>query len=115
MMTRRCFGDRRHDTRKPTPQPAVPGLPLLAAALLATLAITFAGTHALGRDALEPTVAMVLFALAAAAVGAAWLRRGGTPTWSDAAGILTFIGVAVTMMIEPDQMVRLMAPSAPPE
>jgi hypothetical protein len=114
MMTRRHFG-RRPDPRGPDGQAAVPGLSLLAAALLATLAITIAITHAMGRDALEPAVAMVLFALAAAAVGAAWLRRGGTPAWSDAAGVLTFIGVAVTMMIEPDQMVRLMAPSGPPE
>jgi hypothetical protein len=27
--------------------------------------------------------------------------------WFDIAGILTFVGVAVSVLIEPDQMVRL--------
>jgi hypothetical protein len=36
-------------------------------------------------------------------------------SWRDAAGVLTIIGVGVTLLIEPDQMVRLVTLSDQPE
>ena len=36
-------------------------------------------------------------------------------TWFDVAGVLTFIGVGITILIEPDQMVRLVTLSDQPE
>ena len=35
--------------------------------------------------------------------------------WLDLAGGLTFIGIVVSVLIEPDQMVRLLALSDQPE
>src|SRR5712671_5993889 len=75
-------------------------------ALTATLGLRLA----LPTDALAPVIATLLFALAAAAAGLAFLcRRNQIRTaWLDIAGSLTFVGVAVSILIEPDQMVRLL-------
>jgi hypothetical protein len=35
--------------------------------------------------------------------------------WLDLAGSLTFIGVVISVLIEPDQMVSLFTPSDQPE
>lgn len=60
-------------------------------------------------DALTPALATVLFTLGAAAAGVALLcrRNAARAMWFDIAGVLTFVGVAVSILIEPDQMVRL--------
>ena len=62
-------------------------------------------------------IATLLFALGAAAAGFALLcRRDRARTlWFDIAGALTFVGVAVSILIEPDQMVRLCALSDQPD
>jgi hypothetical protein len=35
--------------------------------------------------------------------------------WFDIAGLLTFVGVAVSVLIEPDQMIRLIILSDQPD
>ena len=70
----------------------------------------------LPTDALAPAIATLLFALAAATAGIALLcrRNQARRAWLDIAGLLTFVGVAVSILIEPDQMVRLVASSDQP-
>jgi hypothetical protein len=58
-----------------------------------------------------------VFTLGAMTAGLALLcRRNQARTlWFDIAGILTFVGVAVSILIEPDQMVRLVTLSDQPD
>ena len=58
---------------------------------------------------MAPAIATLLFVLGAATAAFALLcRRNQARTmWLDIAGLLTFVGVAVSILIEPDQMVRL--------
>jgi hypothetical protein len=86
---------------------------ILLMALLAGLGM---GT-VLPTDALAPAVATLLFTLGAAAAGFALLcRRDQTRMICfDIAGVLTYVGVAVSILIEPDQMVRLFILSEQPD
>ena len=86
---------------------------ILLAALFATLAIR----NLVPADALAPAIVTLLFAAGAATAGAAWLCRAGRfrVMWLDLAGSLTFIGVVISALIEPDQMVRLFTLSDQPE
>ena len=52
--------------------------------------------------------------------GDGWSRaalpaQGARAMWFDIAGILTFVGVAFSILIEPDQMVRLFMLSDQPD
>jgi hypothetical protein len=86
-----------------------------AAGLLAMLAVTLALHGLVPVDALTPVVATLMFALAAGAavVGVVLRDRLTRMMWFDAAGIFTFAGAAVSIMIEPDQLVRLVPVSNP--
>ena len=100
----RTAADRRHSA-----SPAVRGPGSLALVLVLTLAGALAFRDKLALDALAPVVATVLFTLAAISAGVALLLghgrlRGGL---LDIAGTLTFAGVALSLLIEPEQMVRL--------
>lgn len=90
---------------------ANPALRLLTLGLLLALAAGLGLRTWLPADALAPAAATLIFALAAAtACAALLLRRAGRPTaWLDVAGVLTLVGVAVTTLIEPEQMIRLVA------
>ncbi|MCG6204941.1 hypothetical protein LPW26_09850 [Rhodopseudomonas sp. HC1] len=82
-------------------------------ALAALLGLTLALRTQVAPEALTPAVVTVLFAVAAviAIAGLAlYGRRNGFP-WLDAAGLLVCAGVAVSILIDPDQLVRLVAPS----
>jgi hypothetical protein len=86
------------------------------ALLIAGAAWLFA-ERSLGNDAILPIVATLLFVLAAVATTVAWWREtgaGGEVTYWDVAGGLTFIGIGAAALIDPDQMLRLIA-SAPAE
>jgi len=74
-------------------------------------------SHVLPIDALTPALATVLFTLGAATAGFALLcrRNQARALWFDIAGVLTFVGVAVSILIEPDQMVRLFILSDQPD
>jgi hypothetical protein len=105
-----AFTDRSQVVRKHDRGAAYRITGLFAATLAGALTATLGLRLALPTDALAPVIATLLFALAAAAAGLAFLcRRNQIRTaWLDIAGSLTFVGVAVSILIEPDQMVRLL-------
>jgi hypothetical protein len=111
-----AFLDRSHIVSADRAPPA-PGKELLAGILLTTLIGTLAIRNLVPEDALAPAIVTLLFAAGAAAAGAAWLCRAGRLRimWFDLAGSLTFIGVVISVLIEPDQMVRLFTLSDQPE
>jgi len=82
-------------------------------ALIATLG----NRKVVPADALAPAIVTLLFAVGAVAAGFALLCRRDRfrIMWLDLAGGLTFIGVVLSVLIEPDQMVRLFALSDQPE
>jgi uncharacterized membrane protein HdeD (DUF308 family) len=90
---------------------------LFAGILLGALIATLGMRNVMPTDALAPAVATLLFTLGAATAGFAVLcRRNQARTmWLDIAGVLTFVGVAVSILIEPDQMVRLFTLSDQPD
>ena len=87
-----------------------------AGILLGVLIATLGLRGILPTDALAPAIATLLFAFAAATAGIALLRarNQARTAWLDIAGSLTFVGVAVSILIEPDQMVRLLTATEQP-
>ena len=82
---------------------------LLVGMLLGTLISTIALRNLLSADALAPAIATLLFVVGAATAGLALLLRDRTRTvWLNIAGLLTFVGIAVSILIDPDQLVRLL-------
>ena len=90
---------------------------LFAGALFAALIATLGLRSILPVDALAPAIATLLLAVAAATAGLALLcrRHQARSLWLDIAGVLTFVGIAVSILIEPDQMVRLFTLANQPE
>ena len=90
---------------------------LLVGILLGTLISTIALRNLLPIDALAPAIATLLFVVGAATAGFALLllRDPARTVWLDIAGLLTFVGIAVSILIEPDQMVRLLHSSNQPD
>ena len=99
------------DTRSASSSDVVP---LLALILMAVVALAIGLRAVLSLDALAPVVATLLFMMAAATASVAIFWRK-TSRYLDLAGILTFLGVLVSIMIESDQMTRLMSLSEYPE
>ena len=89
---------------------------LLAAMLLGALITTLGLRTFLPTDALAPAIATLLFALGATLAGfALFLQRNqARTTWLNVAGLLTFVGIGVSILIDPDQLVRLLTPSNQP-
>jgi hypothetical protein len=82
---------------------------LLIGMLLGTLISTIALRNLLPIDALAPVMATLLFVVGAATAGVALLLRDPARTvWLNVAGLLTLIGIAVSILIDPDQIVRLL-------
>ena len=86
---------------------------ILLSVLIAALAIR----NLVPADALAPAIVTLMFVVGAAAAGAAWLCRARRfrIMWLDLAGSMTFIGIVISVLIEPDQMVRLFTLSDQPE
>jgi hypothetical protein len=112
-----AFTDRSQSARQYAPSRSGRAKELFAAAMLLALTTALGLRTVLSLDALAPAVATLLFGLAAATAGSALLCRGDRArvTWFDIAGVLTFVGVAITILIEPDQMVRLVTFSDQPD
>ncbi|MGM4903528.1 hypothetical protein AB8B21_31905 [Tardiphaga sp. 866_E4_N2_1] len=112
-----AFTDRNSIGRNYAPPAPHRVKELFAATLLLALTAALALRAFVSLDALAPMVATLLFALAALTVGGALIPRNFArrATWFDVAGVLTFIGVGITILIEPDQMVRLVTLSDQPE
>ena len=112
-----AFLDRSQIVRTADRAPSAPGKELMAAILLAAVLTALAIRNLVPADALAPAIVTLLFAVGAAAAGRAWLCRAGRShiMWLDLAGSLTFIGVVISVLIEPDQLVRLSGVSDQPE
>jgi len=112
-----AFADRSQIVRKHHQRSSHRAKELFAGILLGALIATLGMSYVLPRDALTSAIATLLFTLGAATAGVALLcrRKGARAMWFDIAGILTFVGVAVSILIEPDQMVRLFMLSDQPD
>jgi hypothetical protein len=91
---------------------------LFAATLLLALLLALALRAMFELKVLAPAVATLLFAVAGVIAGISMLCRQDhlrRRLWLDVAGLLTFLGVAITLLIEPDQIVRLVTPSEQPD
>ena len=104
-----AFLDRSQIVRTADRAPSVHGKELMVGILLAALFATLAIRNLVPADALAPVIVTLLFAVGAATAGAAWLCQAGPfrIMWLDVAGSLTFIGVIISVLIEPDQLIRL--------
>ncbi|MDB5653360.1 MAG: hypothetical protein JWQ94_973 [Tardiphaga sp.] len=89
---------------------------LFAAILLVALMLAVTLRALLALEALAPAVATLLFAVAAVVSGIAMLCRhdGARHIWFDIAGAMTFVGVIITVLVEPDQIIRLVTVSERP-
>jgi len=90
---------------------------LMAGVLLATLITTLGIRHMVPAEALAPVVVTVLFTAGAATAGLALLCRRDRfrAMWFELAGGLTFIGIVVSVLIEPDQLPRLFSAADQPD
>ena len=112
-----AFLDRSHIVPTSDRATAARGKELFAGVLLIALIATLGIRNAVPADALAPAIVTLLFVLAAMTAGVALLCRRDRfrIMWFDLAGSLTFIGVVISVLIEPDQMVRLFALQDQPE
>src|SRR5919106_2765046 len=112
-----AFLDRSRIVQTSDRTPAARGMELFAGILLVALIATVGIRNMVPADALAPAIVTMLFAIAAMTAGFALLCRRDRfrVMWFDLAGSLTFIGVVLSVLIEPDQMVRLFTLSHQPE
>jgi len=112
-----AFLDRSQIVRTSDRAPAARGKELFAGILLVALIAAVGIRNVVPADALAPAIVTLLFGVAAVTAGFALLCRGDRfrVMWFDLAGSLTFIGVVLSVLIEPDQMVRLLTLSDQPE
>ncbi|MBT1513665.1 hypothetical protein KIP88_24540 [Bradyrhizobium sp. SRL28] len=112
-----AFLDRSQIVETNPRPPAARGKELFVGILLVALIATVGIRNVVPVDALAPAIVTLLFAVAAVTAGFALLCRRDRfrIMWFDLAGSLTFIGVVLSVLIEPDQMVRLLTLSDHPE
>ena len=112
-----AIADRSPIVRTKGQENTARGKELMAGVLLVALIATVGIRNLVPVDALAPAIVTLLFAVGATTAGFALLcRRDRFRTmWFDLAGSLTFIGVVLSVLIEPDQMIRLFALSDQPE
>ena len=112
-----AFLDRSQIVETNPRPPAARGKELFAGILLLALLATVGIRNVVPVDALAPAIVTLLFGVAALTAGFALLCRRDRfrVMWFDLAGSLTFIGVVLSVLIEPDQMTRLFALSDQPE
>ena len=112
-----AIADRSPIVRTKGQENTTRGKELMAGILLVALIATLGIRNLVPVDALTPAIVTLLFAIGATTAGFALLcRRDRFRTmWFDLAGSLTFIGVVLSVLIEPDQFVGLFALSDQPE
>jgi hypothetical protein len=112
-----AFLDRNQIIRTSDRAPSARGKELFVGILVVALIATVGIRNVVPADALAPAIVTLLFAVAAVTAGFALLCRRDRfrIMWFDLAGSLTFIGVLISVLIEPDQMVRLLTLSQQPE
>ena len=112
-----AFLDRSHIATTSDRAAGARGKELFAGILLVALIAALGIRNVVPADALAPAVVTLLFAIGAVTAGLALMCRRDRfrVMWFDLAGSLTFIGVVLSVLIEPDQFVRLFALSDQPE
>jgi len=112
-----AFLDRSHIVPTSDRATGARGKELFAGILLMALIATLGIRNVVPADALAPAIVTLLFVVAAMTAGFALICRRDRfrIMWFDLAGSLTFIGVVLSVLIEPDQMVRLFTLSDQPE
>ena len=112
-----AFLDRSHIVPTSDRATGARGKELFAAILLITLIAALGIRNVVPADALTPAVVTLLFAVGAVTAAFALICRRDRlrVMWFDLAGSLTFIGVVLSVLIEPDQLVRFFALSDQPE
>ena len=112
-----AFLDRSHIVPTSDQATGPRGKELFAGILLVALIAALGIRNVVPADALAPAVVPFLFAVGAVTAGFALLCRRDRfrIMWFDLAGSLTFIGVVLSVLIEPDQFVMLLALSDQPE
>jgi hypothetical protein len=112
-----AFLDRSHIVPTRDRATGARGKELFAAILLITLIAALGIRNVVPADALTPAVVTLLFAVGAVTAAFALICRRDRFRfmWFDLAGSLTFIGVVLSVLIEPDELVRLFALSDQPE
>jgi hypothetical protein len=112
-----AFLDRSHIAPTSDRAAGARGKELFAGILLVALVAALGIRNVVPVDALAPAVVTLLFATGAMTAGVALIcrRERFRVMWFDLAGSLTFIGVVLSVLIEPDQFVRLFALSDQPE
>jgi hypothetical protein len=112
-----AFLDRSHIVPTSDRASEARGKELFAGILLVALIATLGIRNVVPTDALAPAVVTLLFAVGAVTAAFALICRRDRfrVMWFDLAGSLTFIGVVLSVLIEPDQLVRLFALSDQPE
>jgi hypothetical protein len=112
-----AFLDRSQIVETTPRTPAARGKELFAGILLVALIAALGIRNMVPSDALAPAVVTLLFATGAVTAGIALIcrRERFRIMWFDLAGSLTFIGVVLSVLIEPDQFVRLFALPDQPE
>ena len=105
-----------HDLVRQTKRSARgPHIAFVASVLLVFAVLAVSG-RALPQDLVTPLIVTLLFGLAALVAIAARRKRRPAPaqlTYWDVAGALVLIGVGLSALIEPEQMVRLVAGNEP--
>jgi hypothetical protein len=103
------LADRGEIVRTSGRKPAAHAKELMAGILLVALIAALGIRQFVPTEALAPVVVTLLFAGAAATAGLGLLCRRGRfrIMWLDLAGGLTFIGIVISVLIEPDQLARL--------
>ena len=112
-----AFLDRSHIVPTSDRVARARGKELFAGVLLVALIAALGIRNVVPAEALAPAVVTLLFAIGAVTAGVALICRRDRfrIMWFDLAGSLTFIGVVLSVLIEPDQLVRLFALSDQPE
>lgn len=112
-----AIADRGRMVRAKDQESAGRGKELMAGILLLALIAALGIRNTVPLDALAPVIVTLLFAAGAITAGFALpCRRDRLRSMCfDLAGGLTFIGVVLSVLIEPDQMIRLFALSDQPE
>jgi hypothetical protein len=112
-----AIADRSQIARTGGRENTARGKELIAGSLLVALVAALGIRNVVPADALAPAIVTLLFAVGAMTAGLALLCRRDRfrVMWFDLAGSLTFIGVVLSVLIEPDQMIRLLVVSDQPE
>ena len=112
-----AFTDRSQIDRAAPRETSVRIKELMAGIMLAALLAGLAIRHLVPPEALAPAVVTMLFAGGAVTAGFALLcrRERFRTMWFDLAGSLTFVGVVISVLIEPDQIASLGSVSHQPE